>query len=116
MGFAMSFADDILDGLNEFKAAVDGDRAAAKRLTWRKVKLNLKPTEYAPELVRETRQLLGTSQSVFAEFLGVSVQAVQAWEQGVNPVGRAPARLMDEIRHDPDYWRARLLEMADCVS
>ena len=111
----MSFADDILQGLNEFNDALEGDRKAAKRLTCRKVKLNLKPTAYGPESVRKTRHLLGASQGVFAEFLGVSVQTVQAWEQGVNPVSRAPARLMDEIRHNPAYWRERLQELATQV-
>lgn len=111
----MSFADDILHGLNEFNDALNGDARAKQRLTFRKVKLNLQPTAYDPELVRTTRRLLGASQGVFAEFLGVSVQTVQAWEQGINPVSRAPARLMDEIRHNPDYWRSRLQELATQV-
>lgn len=111
----MSFAGDILHGLKEFNDAMNGDKRAQKRLTFRKVKLNLQPTTYDPELVRATRAQLGTSQRVFAEFLGVSVQTVRAWEQGINPVSPASARLLDEIRHDPEYWRARLRELATPV-
>ena len=68
------------------------------------------PSVYHPRLVRETRDLLAASQAVFARFLGVSVQTVRAWEQGVNTPSTLASRFLDEIRHDPAYWRTRLRE------
>jgi DNA-binding transcriptional regulator YiaG len=110
---AMSVSRDILEGLQEFRDAMEGNETAKKKLTCRKVKLNLKPTPYDPELVKVTRSVLNVSQAVFAEFIGVSVNCVQAWEQGENPVTGTPARLMDEIRLHPEYWRRRILESAE---
>jgi putative transcriptional regulator len=63
-------------------------------------------------LVKQTRALLGASQAVFANFLGVSVKTVRAWEQGVNTPSAMACRFMDEIRRDPKHWIARLSEAA----
>ena len=49
---------------------------------------------------------------LFARFLGVSVKTVRAWEQGTNTPQEIACRLMDEILHDPDYWRKRLSQLA----
>lgn len=103
----------IADGLEEFASVVKADPSAAVTVfTCHKVSLDLNPTTYAPKQVKETRQLLGASQAVFAQFLGVSVSAVRGWEQGVNPPRDSAARLMDEIRHNPQYWRQRISELA----
>ena len=59
----------------------------------------------------ETRKLLRASQSAFANFIGANVKTVQAWEQGGNPVSGVSARFLDEIRHNPDYWRQRFKEV-----
>jgi len=104
---------DILGGLREFNEALNSEGPLSGKLTCRKVKLNLKPTTYDPEMVRITRDALGMSQSVFAQFIGVSVSTVQAWEQGTNPVTGAAARLMDEMRNDTAYWRSRLVELGE---
>jgi len=48
---------------------------------------------------------------LFAHFLGVSVKTVRSWEQGKTPSDIA-SRFMDEIRHNPNYWRQRLKESA----
>jgi DNA-binding transcriptional regulator YiaG len=66
-------------------------------------------------LVKKTRDLLGTSQEIFARFLGVSASAVQDWEQGAKPPAGSARRLMDEIRANPEYWRRRLVELATLV-
>ena len=50
------------------------------------------------------------SQRIFAQFLGVSVDAVQSWEGGVNTPSDMACRFMDEIRFNPEYWRKRLME------
>lgn len=108
-----SVGELIASGLEEFAGELREDRAgASQRFTCHKVTLDLHPTTYGPETVRQTRQLLASSQAVFAKFLGVSTNTVRAWEQGVNQPSDTAARLMDEIRHDPDYWRKRMAEVA----
>ena len=103
----------IAAGLEDFAKELQDDKAGAtKKFTRHKMTLNITPTTYDPEMVRNTRRLLRASQAVFAQFLGVSIQAVRAWEQGVNRPSDSAARLMDEIRHDPSYWRQRMSEVA----
>jgi putative transcriptional regulator len=102
----------IIGALLELRDALAAGEKISEKLTCRRVKLKLRPTRYNAELVRTTRRKLGVSQAIFAEFIGVSTNCVQAWEQGLNPVTGAPARLMDEIRQNPQYWRQRVLEMA----
>ena len=103
----------LAEGFEEFADALQSDkRAAAEEFTCHKISLELQPTAYDPTLVRETRQLLKASQSVFAKFLGVSVKTVRAWEQGNNVPRDATCRLMDEIRHNPKYFQKRMSELA----
>jgi putative transcriptional regulator len=106
----------IVGALRELRDALAIDGKVSEKLTCRNVKLNLRPTAYSAKLVKLTRQKLGLSQAVFAEFIGVSKNCVQAWEQGLNPVTGAPARLMDEIRQNPGYWRQRVLDMAEATN
>ena len=72
--------------------------------------LDLEPGKYDGKKVKATRKLLGASQSVFAQFLGVSVRSVRAWEAGRKGPLDSVARFMDEIRHNPEYMRQRLRE------
>lgn len=83
----------------------------AGKLTRYRVELPPKPSTYTPARVKAIRKTLDCSQSVFAQFLGVSLATVRAWEQGVNPPQAVACRLMDEVRHDPDYWRKRLKQL-----
>jgi putative transcriptional regulator len=103
-------AKQIIDGLNEFSEAIERDALDPKRFTCRTVELNVEPSKYSAKMVRATRQLLRASQAVFAQFLGVSVKTVRSWEQGINTPKDVAARFLDEIRRNPDYWRARIRE------
>jgi len=100
----------IVEGLREFTEALETNEPIAERFTCRTVMLDLLAVPYDPKAVKATRQLLTASQGVFAQFLGVSVRAVRAWEQGVNTPSDMACRFMDEIRRNPLYWRNRLLE------
>jgi DNA-binding transcriptional regulator YiaG len=103
----------IAEGLQEIAEGLKNDKKnIGAKFTCHKMALNLVPTEYSAETVRETRGLLECSQTIFAQFLGVSANAVRSWEQGVNPPEHSTARLMDEIRHDPKYWKSRLRQLA----
>jgi putative transcriptional regulator len=98
------------DRLTEFADALETGGDVCAKFTCRKVVLNLAPQTYHPALVKKTRAVLSVSQGIFAQFLGVSVDAVQSWEGGVNAPSDIACRFMDEIRHNPKYWRNRLME------
>ncbi len=100
----------IVDRLNDFADALESGEPISARFTCRKVVLNLLPVTYDPSLVKQTRAILSVSQNIFAQFLGVSVDTVQAWESGVNSPSDMACRFMDEIRHNPKYWRKRLMD------
>lgn len=107
-----SVGSRIVERLQGFTEALESTDAISEQFTCRKIVLNLSPTCYSPGLVRETRKLLNASQAIFAQFLGVSPQTVRAWEQGINAPQEVACRIMDEIRHDPEYWRNRIRELA----
>jgi putative transcriptional regulator len=103
----------IVQGLEEFATALENKAGRiADRFTCHVIELDLQPSAYGPEEVRQARKVLGASQMVFARFLGVSVKTVRAWEQGVNTPQDVACRFMDEIKRDPKYWLKRLKESA----
>ncbi len=104
-----SVGNKLIEGLREFTEALEGDERIADKFTCRKVTLDLLPVPYGPKAVKATRRLLRVSQAIFAQFLGVSVKTVHAWELGKTP-GDMACRFMDEIQRNPDYWRNRLRE------
>lgn len=106
----------IVDRLQAFVEHAESGVDIGERFTCRTVKLNLEPQEYDAESVRAARAVLGASQAIFAQFIGVSVRTVQDWEQGVTPPSGSPCRIMDEIHSNPDYWRSRLSELATEVT
>jgi putative transcriptional regulator len=100
----------IVQGLESFADALETGEDITSRFTCHKVVLNLQPTPYKPDLVKKTRLVLGMSQALFARFLGVSMGTVRAWEQGARYPQPIACRFMDEIRHDPARFRARMME------
>jgi putative transcriptional regulator len=119
----VSVGAKIIEGLGEFTEALEKGEQITARFTCRTVMLDLMPVANGPAEVKATRALLRASQGIFAQFLGVSVKSVRAWEQGVNTPSDIACRFMDEIHRNPDFWRKRLLESitikrdtgADCV-
>jgi putative transcriptional regulator len=63
--------------------------------------------------VAAVRKRIGASQAVFAALLGVSANAVRAWEQGVNPLPGIARQFIAEIRDNADYWRAKVAASAN---
>ena len=103
----------IADGLHEIADELKKDKKnIGAKFTCHRMALDLVPTSYCAETVKETRNKLECSQAIFAQFLGVSIGAVRNWEQGVNAPEHVACRLMDEIRHDPKYWKNRLRQLA----
>lgn len=107
-----SVADRILHRLQGFTQALENQETIAHRFTSRQITLDLKPTTYDPAAVKKTRDLLGVNQAVFAQFLGVSVQTIRSWEQGIHSPSEMACRFMDEIQRNPQYWITRLRESA----
>ncbi|MEX0866391.1 MAG: hypothetical protein WD030_03465 [Pirellulales bacterium] len=103
--------ETLVKSLENFADALESGEDLAERFTCRKVLLKLPPTPYGPADVRETRQILGASQAIFAQFLGVSPRTVQAWEQGEQVPSPIARRFMDEIRHDRERFQRRFLEL-----
>jgi putative transcriptional regulator len=85
------------------------DVRAGKPLTRRFVSVQIKPGKYSPGKVRHTRQKLGVSQAIFAEFLGTSLVTVQSWERGVRDPSPMARRFLDELNFSPEHWRTRLI-------
>lgn len=104
----------IVQRLGEFADALESGRHIKEEFNCRRVILKLKPTRYTPEMVREIRQLLGTSQAIFAVYLGVSPKTVQAWEQGDHPPSKMASRFLDAIRRNIEFHREILREMVVC--
>ena len=99
---------EMLAGLSEFCDALESGEPIEKRYTVRTVTLDLKPTDYSPDDVRRIRATLRASQALFARFLGVSVNSVKAWEQGLRRVPAIACRFMDEIVANPALWTDRI--------
>lgn len=101
----------IVSRMTEFADALEADGELFLKFTCRKIVLKLEPADYNPVLVKRTRAILRASQALFAKFIGVSVGAVQSWERGTNEPSEMACRFMDEIRHNPTYWRQRFCEL-----
>jgi DNA-binding transcriptional regulator YiaG len=99
----------IIQGLEEFADALESRGGSVnQKFNCRVVELHLQASHYGAAQVKQTRELLGASQMVFARLLGVSLNTVRAWEQGVNIPKEVACRFMDEIRLNPRYWLKRL--------
>jgi putative transcriptional regulator len=101
---------EIVGALNGFLDAIREGGEIAERFTVRTVELNLEPRVYTGDDVKATRATLGLSQALFARFLGVSVNAVRAWERNDRKLSRMAARFLDEIALTPDHWKTRIRE------
>ncbi len=97
--------------VSAFQEAIDVMRSGEPlpgRLTVRSSRAEFTRPSYGPEDVRRVRDLVGMSQVVFAQFLGVDPNTVRSWEQGTRPPSSIARRFMGEIEEDPAYWRQRI--------
>ena len=75
----MGMFDKIKTGLEE---AVAYERGTLRAKT---TKLSVLPVDhYEADEIREIRKSTGFTQAVFAQYMGVSVKTVEAWEAGRN--------------------------------
>jgi putative transcriptional regulator len=84
------YFEDLKTGLEQAVAIKEG------RLEGRRTRYEFRPVkQYTAEEIRRLRTGSGMTQSAFAQYMGVSNKAVEAWEKGTNhPTGSA-CRLME---------------------
>jgi putative transcriptional regulator len=104
----VSAGSKILAAIEEATELLRSEGLESKRLTLRTYKLPPARRAYQPGDIRRVRELLGASQAVLAEFLGVNVNTVRSWEQGKRPPQPIACRFLSEIEADPVYWRQRI--------
>jgi putative transcriptional regulator len=102
------WGEALIEGLKEAIAYERGEltdvRVHTVEVTARKAHAE-KPPWYAPFLIREIRQKLGVSQTIFAEMLGVSASTVRAWEQGKREPEGPARRVLQLAESHPDVLK-----------
>ena len=94
----MSVFEQIKSGLEEAIAYERGTLEA------KVTKLSVEPvSHYEPAEIRSIRQNTGFTQAVFAQYMGVSVKTVEAWEAGRNHPEGAACRLLALTKADPQF-------------
>ena len=93
----MNVYSSIINGLKEAIEYEKGDLKGVKRHI-----VSVKPlTVYKAKEIKKIRANLDLSQSVFANIIGVSKKAVEAWESGKN-IPQGPAqRMLELLDKDP---------------
>lgn len=89
-----SLFDEIATGLKEAIAYERGELdAPTVRLTQRFAPV----PEWTPEAIKNLRLKSDMTQRMFAEFMGVSIKTVEAWECGRNRPNGPASRLMQVV-------------------
>ena len=94
----MSLFEDIKEGLNEAIEYEKGNLKANIRT------LSIKPLEeFSANEIKNIRHKTGMTQVLFANYLGVSLKTVEAWEAGRNHSNGAACRLLSITKKDPQF-------------
>jgi putative transcriptional regulator len=101
--------EEMVAGLHELCDAIEAGIPLGQVATVRTYRIDLTPPELSPSEVRSIREVLGLSQALFADFLGVGLATIRSWEQGQRVPSALARRFLDEIRTDPKYWREKLV-------
>ena len=70
-------------------------------LNLRVTKLPAPPQAISPREIRRIRRSLHASQTLFADYLNVSPNAVRSWEQGVRRPQHATLKLLTIVKKNP---------------
>jgi DNA-binding transcriptional regulator YiaG len=106
------FGKEIARRLKKFVDLADASQNLKEAFTCKTLTLELGCKTHSAADVISIRKSLGASQVIFARFLGVAVNTVRAWEQGINEPSPIACRFMDEMKLNPEYWRGRLRQSA----
>lgn len=92
----MSIFDDIKAGLNQ---AIDYEKGKGKAKV---TVLTVHPVDFfSAEDIKNIRKATGLTQLLFAQYMGVSVKTVEAWECGRNHPEGTACRLLSMTKQDP---------------
>lgn len=93
----MNVYESIMQGLTE---AVEYEKGNLKASS---VKLSVTPIpDFKGSEVREIRNTLEMTQTVFAQIMGVSVKTVEAWEGGRCEPNGSARRMLSMLKNDPE--------------
>ena len=94
----MSVFEKIKVGLEEAIAYERGELPAKTKT------ITIQPIQhFAASEIKKIRAETGMTQAIFAEFMGVSVKTVEAWESGRNHPDGAACRLLSMTKADPSF-------------
>lgn len=102
---------EIIADLEELATTLEAGTPLREKYTIRTVHRVPDPAPYAAADVRRARELVGVSQPVFAQMLGVSAALVRSWECGQRKPAPIARRLLDLVRSNPAAWR-KMIEAA----
>lgn len=69
------------------------------------------PKVFSARAIKKLRVSMGISQSMFAQIIGVSVNAIRNWEQGRNSPSTMARRFLELIENDPEQFLGQAEEM-----
>ena len=101
-------ASEIIADLKDIHATLKAGIPLGQKYTVHTVRAVPDPGRHDANSVRLTRELVGVSQPVFAQMLGVSAALVRAWECGQRTPAPIARRLLDLVKANPSNWRAMI--------
>lgn len=93
------------EGLEE---AIAYEKGLSKNVRVKKVRIDTAdipqhPKEYRAKDIKNLRDRLNCSQNLFAAYLNVSLNTIQAWEQGSRRPNHAAMRLLEILDKGPKF-------------
>lgn len=97
--------DLLKEGLDE---AIAYERGLSKKAKVKKIRIDTgdipnQPKEYQADDIKHLRIKLNCSQSLLAAYLNVSLNTIQAWEQGARKPNHAALRLLEIMDKGPTF-------------
>ena len=94
----MNVFEEIKTGLNEAIEYEKGNLKANSKT------LSITPLEeFSATEIKEIRKSTGLTQVLFANYLGVSLKTVEAWESGRNKPNGSACRMLSITKSDPKF-------------
>lgn len=97
--------DLLKEGLEE---AIAYERGLSKNVRVKKKRIDIdaipeQPKEYQATDIKNLRKKLNCSQNLLAAYLNVSLNTIQAWEQGTRKPNHAALRLLEIMDRGPKF-------------
>ena len=99
------YFENIMSGLNE---SLEFSKGNMKKVRRKKVTVSPVP-KYSAKKIKQIRESLNLSQTVFAEALGVSVKTVEAWESGRNHPQGPASRVLQLLEKDHGILKEHMI-------